>query len=88
MRQAFVELAIQNSIVSEAKISGSTFQVQIAVEKFSEATIGYRKDKEVANRWAKLFTTSYFLVSVVSFPTVSLCINEVDDKLCVQVLSI
>ena len=41
--------------------------MQIAVEKFSEATIGYRKDKEVANRWAKLFTTPYFLVSVVSF---------------------
>jgi len=45
--------------------------VQIAVEKFSEATIGYRKDKEVANRWAKLFTTPYFLVSVVSFPIIS-----------------
>jgi len=45
------------------------FQVQIAVEEFSEATIGYRKDKEVANRWAKLFTTPYFLVSVVSSST-------------------
>jgi glycerol-3-phosphate dehydrogenase (NAD+) len=40
--------------------------MQIAVEKFSEATIGYKKDKEVATRWAKLFTTPYFLVSVVS----------------------
>ncbi|OEL12874.1 hypothetical protein BAE44_0026112, partial [Dichanthelium oligosanthes] len=38
--------------------------MEIAVEKFSEATIGYRKDKEVATRWAKLFTTPYFLVSV------------------------
>uniref|UniRef100_A0A0E0LAR5 Glycerol-3-phosphate dehydrogenase [NAD(+)] n=1 Tax=Oryza punctata TaxID=4537 RepID=A0A0E0LAR5_ORYPU len=34
----------------------------IAVEKFSEVTIGYKKDKEVATRWAKLFTTPYFLV--------------------------
>ncbi|VAH86294.1 unnamed protein product [Triticum turgidum subsp. durum] len=39
--------------------------MEIAVEKFSEATIGYREDKEAANRWAKLFTTPYFLVSVV-----------------------
>ena len=48
------------------KISGCAFQMQIAVEKFSEATIGYREDKQAANRWAKLFTTSYFLVAVVS----------------------
>jgi hypothetical protein len=33
----------------------------------SEATIGYREDKEVANRWAQLFATPYFLVSIVSF---------------------
>uniref|UniRef100_A0A0D9YKP0 Glycerol-3-phosphate dehydrogenase [NAD(+)] n=1 Tax=Oryza glumipatula TaxID=40148 RepID=A0A0D9YKP0_9ORYZ len=39
--------------------------MEIAVEKFSEATIGYKKDKEVATRWAKLFATPYFLVSVV-----------------------
>jgi glycerol-3-phosphate dehydrogenase (NAD+) len=38
---------------------------------FSEATVGYRKDKEVANRWVNLFTTPYFLVSVVSFSTIS-----------------
>ncbi|CDJ26518.1 unnamed protein product [Triticum aestivum] len=39
--------------------------MEIAVEKFSEATIGYREDKEAANRWAKLFTTPYFLVAIV-----------------------
>uniref|UniRef100_A0A0E0CDI5 Glycerol-3-phosphate dehydrogenase [NAD(+)] n=1 Tax=Oryza meridionalis TaxID=40149 RepID=A0A0E0CDI5_9ORYZ len=39
--------------------------MEIAVEKFSEATIGYKKNKEVAAQWAKLFTTPYFLVSVV-----------------------
>ncbi|KAM0875028.1 hypothetical protein ACQ4PT_037063 [Festuca glaucescens] len=47
------------------KLSGCASQMQIAVEKFSEATIGYREDKQAANRWAKLFTTSYFLVAVV-----------------------
>ncbi|XP_044978620.1 glycerol-3-phosphate dehydrogenase [NAD(+)] isoform X2 [Hordeum vulgare subsp. vulgare] len=47
------------------ELSGCVSHMQIAVEKFSEATIGYRKDKEAANRWAKLFTTPYFLVSVV-----------------------
>jgi hypothetical protein len=41
--------------------------IQIAEEKLSEATIGYREDKEVANRWARLFATPYFLVSIVSF---------------------
>lgn len=40
--------------------------MQIAVEKFSEATVGYRKDKEVAERWAQLFSTPYFLVTPVS----------------------
>ncbi|URE40800.1 NAD-dependent glycerol-3-phosphate dehydrogenase C-terminus [Musa troglodytarum] len=56
-----------------AKIERSTRQYEedreagtgIAVEKFSEATIGYRQDKEVAQRWARLFCTPYFLVSVV-----------------------
>ncbi|XBI69141.1 hypothetical protein VPH35_048251 [Triticum aestivum] len=47
------------------KISGCVSHMQIAVEKFSEATIGYREDKEAANRWAKLFTTPYFLVAIV-----------------------
>lgn len=46
-------------------LMGANIANEIAVEKFSEATIGYKKDKEVATRWAKLFTTPYFLVSVV-----------------------
>ncbi|CAO1943212.1 unnamed protein product [Urochloa humidicola] len=45
-------------------LMGANIANEIAVEMFSEATIGYRKDKEVANRWVKLFTTPYFLVSV------------------------
>ncbi|XP_026383300.1 glycerol-3-phosphate dehydrogenase [NAD(+)]-like [Papaver somniferum] len=38
---------------------------QIAMEKFSEATIGYREDKEVAQRWVQIFGTPYFRVSAV-----------------------
>ncbi|RWW13686.1 hypothetical protein BHE74_00026121 [Ensete ventricosum] len=45
----------------------------IAVEKFSEATIGYRQDKEFAQRWARLFCTPYFLVSVQDVEGVELC---------------
>jgi hypothetical protein len=63
--------------------------VQIAVEKFSEATIGYRKDKEVTSRWAKLFTTPYFLVSVVSSSTITSEINKLNrgEQLQILVLS-
>ncbi|XP_037408663.1 glycerol-3-phosphate dehydrogenase [NAD(+)]-like isoform X1 [Triticum dicoccoides] len=46
-------------------LMGANIANEIAVEKFSEATIGYREDKEAANRWAKLFTTPYFLVAIV-----------------------
>ncbi|XP_064954899.1 glycerol-3-phosphate dehydrogenase [NAD(+)]-like [Musa acuminata AAA Group] len=46
-------------------LMGANIANEIAVEKFSEATIGYRQDKEVAQRWARLFCTPYFLVSVV-----------------------
>ncbi|KAG0461142.1 hypothetical protein HPP92_021439 [Vanilla planifolia] len=49
---------ICNSLVG--KIKGD-----IAVEKFSEATIGYKHSKEVAERWVKLFSQPYFLVSAV-----------------------
>lgn len=40
--------------------------MQIAVEKFSEATVGYRHNKEVAERWVQLFYTPYFIVTAVS----------------------
>lgn len=40
--------------------------MQIALEKFSEATVGYRKNKESADKWVQLFNTSYFMVSAVS----------------------
>lgn len=40
--------------------------VQIAVEKFSEATVGYRENREIAEKWVQLFSTPYFLVTAVS----------------------
>lgn len=43
-----------------------TLDMQIAVEKFSEATVGYRDNKEIAEKWVQLFNTSYFMVSAVS----------------------
>lgn len=46
-------------------LMGANIANEIAVEKFSEATIGYQHSKEVAQRWAKLFSQSYFIVSAV-----------------------
>ena len=45
--------------------------MQIAVEKFSEATVGYRENREIAEKWVQLFNTSYFMVSVVSAKNLS-----------------
>ncbi|XP_075493033.1 glycerol-3-phosphate dehydrogenase [NAD(+)]-like [Primulina tabacum] len=46
-------------------LMGANIANEIAVEKFSEATVGYRKDKESAEKWVQLFNTSYFMVSAV-----------------------
>ncbi|KAI3838725.1 hypothetical protein MKW92_015831, partial [Papaver armeniacum] len=51
--------------VSCCVLMGANIANEIAVEKFSEATVGYREDKEVAERWVKLFGTPYFQVSAV-----------------------
>lgn len=40
--------------------------MQIAVEKFSEATVGYRGNRQIAEKWVQLFSTPYFLVTAVS----------------------
>ena len=45
--------------------------MQIAVEKFSEATVGYRENREIAEKWVRLFNTSYFMVSAVSAKNLS-----------------
>ncbi|CAI9752612.1 unnamed protein product [Fraxinus pennsylvanica] len=46
-------------------LMGANIANEIAVEKFSEATVGYRKHKEIAEKWVHLFNTSYFMVSAV-----------------------
>lgn len=44
---------------------------QIAVEKFSEATVGYRESREIADTWVQLFSTPYFMVTPVRYSQAS-----------------
>ncbi|KAK4779360.1 hypothetical protein SAY86_006888 [Trapa natans] len=46
-------------------LMGANIANDIAVEKLSEATIGYREKGEIAEKWAQLFSTPYFMVSAV-----------------------
>ncbi|KAL2942971.1 Glycerol-3-phosphate dehydrogenase [NAD(+)] [Bienertia sinuspersici] len=46
-------------------LMGANIADEIAEEKFSEATLGYRENREVAERWARLFATPYFAVTPV-----------------------
>lgn len=51
--------------------------MQIAVEKFSEATVGYRENmREIAEKWVQLFSTPYFVVTPVS------TVRDLTLKLC------
>ncbi|WVZ14969.1 hypothetical protein V8G54_012535 [Vigna mungo] len=52
------QLGINCSVLMGANIAN-----EIAVEKFSEATVGYRNNREVAERWVQLFYTPYFIVT-------------------------
>ncbi|PWA49719.1 glycerol-3-phosphate dehydrogenase [Artemisia annua] len=44
-------------------LMGANIANEIAVEKFSEATVGYRGNREIAETWVQLFSTPYFMVS-------------------------
>ncbi|XP_059670051.1 glycerol-3-phosphate dehydrogenase [NAD(+)] isoform X2 [Cornus florida] len=46
-------------------LMGANIANEIAVEKFSEATVGYRENREIAEKWVRLFSTPYFMVSAV-----------------------
>ncbi|XP_021733840.1 glycerol-3-phosphate dehydrogenase [NAD(+)]-like [Chenopodium quinoa] len=46
-------------------LMGANIADEIAEEKFSEATLGYSENKEVADRWARLFATPYFAVTTI-----------------------
>ncbi|XVF13987.1 hypothetical protein REPUB_Repub09cG0017600 [Reevesia pubescens] len=54
------QLGINCSVLMGANIAN-----EIAVEKFSEATVGYRDNREIAEQWVQLFSTSYFMVTPV-----------------------
>ncbi|XP_023735218.1 glycerol-3-phosphate dehydrogenase [NAD(+)] [Lactuca sativa] len=44
-------------------LMGANIANEIAVEKFSEATVGFRGNREIAENWVQLFSTPYFMVS-------------------------
>ncbi|XP_026381918.1 glycerol-3-phosphate dehydrogenase [NAD(+)] 1, chloroplastic-like isoform X3 [Papaver somniferum] len=46
-------------------LMGANIANEIALQKFSEATVGYKEDEEVAQRWVQIFGTPYFHVSAV-----------------------
>uniref|UniRef100_A0A7C9CFK6 Glycerol-3-phosphate dehydrogenase [NAD(+)] n=1 Tax=Opuntia streptacantha TaxID=393608 RepID=A0A7C9CFK6_OPUST len=60
-----------SSVISEhlgvncCVLMGANIAHEIAEEKFSEATLGYRENREVAERWARLFSTPYFAVTAI-----------------------
>ncbi|KAE8691616.1 Glycerol-3-phosphate dehydrogenase 1-like protein [Hibiscus syriacus] len=54
------QLGINCSVLMGANIAN-----EIAVEKFSEATVGYRDKREIAEQWVRLFSTPYFIVTPV-----------------------
>lgn len=68
-------------------ISNLVLFVQIAVEKFSEATVGYRQNREVAQRWVQLFYTPYFIVTAVSASHPLVDKPKIDKKISLVVLN-
>lgn len=46
-------------------LMGANLASEIAEEKFSEATVGYGNNREIAEQWVQLFTTPYFMVTPV-----------------------
>ncbi|CAO2833095.1 unnamed protein product [Amaranthus hypochondriacus] len=64
-------LMISSVISKQLKVDccvlmGANIADEIADEKFSEATVGYRQNREVAERWVQLFATPYFAVTAVN----------------------
>lgn len=60
-----------SSLISEmlgincSVLMGANIANEIAVEKFSEATVGYKDDKKTADKWVQIFSKPYFLLSPV-----------------------
>ena len=49
--------------------------MQIAVEQFSEATVGYAENKPTADEWVRLFNTNFFSVSAVCKNNILVLLN-------------
>lgn len=58
-------LISQNLGINCCVLMGANIANEIAVEKFSEATVGYKGNKQIAETWVQLFSTPYFLVTAV-----------------------
>ncbi|KAK6153123.1 hypothetical protein DH2020_012762 [Rehmannia glutinosa] len=63
---------LAGKIRSDAEAISLIKGMEIALEKFSEATVGYRKNKEIAEKWVQLFNTSYFMVSAAAIMRIGL----------------
>lgn len=46
-------------------LMGANIANEIAEGKFSEATVGYKENREIAEKWVHLFNTPYFVVTAV-----------------------
>ncbi|XP_018482029.2 glycerol-3-phosphate dehydrogenase [NAD(+)] 1, chloroplastic-like [Raphanus sativus] len=46
-------------------LMGANIANEIAMEKFSEATVGYGGSRDIAEKWVQLFSTPYFMVTPV-----------------------
>lgn len=61
----FADVIEQRLGVSCSALSGANIADEVANDRFSETTIGYRK-KEEGELWQKLFTTDNFRVNLVA----------------------
>ncbi|RHN45094.1 putative glycerol-3-phosphate dehydrogenase (NAD(+)) [Medicago truncatula] len=61
---SMISTLISNQLkINCSVLMGANIANEIAMQKFSEATIGYRENKEAAERWVQLFNTPYFNVT-------------------------
>ncbi|GHJ86671.1 hypothetical protein NliqN6_3073 [Naganishia liquefaciens] len=71
--QIFADTIERELGISCSALSGANIANEVAAEKFSETTIGYRK-REDGEMWQKLFATDFFKVQIVEdVAGVSLC---------------
>ncbi|KAI5430912.1 hypothetical protein KIW84_035162, partial [Lathyrus oleraceus] len=63
---SLISTLISNQLgINCSVLMGANIADEIAKEEFSEATVGYRRDKAAAERWVQLFNTPYFSVTSV-----------------------